>query len=294
MKLLKPNRYVVIDVEQGSEEWHKLRASHIGASESAIIMDESPYMTPFQFWQRKLNKVPAQEQTNNMRAGKEREPIIREFVEKEVGFELPPKVIKHKDCPWILASLDGFNEGKKVLLEAKLNKKEYHEMARKEEVPRGHYIQMQHQLMLSGAEYCIYASMNSEGEIIWFKVMPNETAMEEIITADEEFWTVNLAKDIAPELTERDFMVREDKEFEELEEKFYELYQTLKPAIEAKEALAEKLKNLCEKSSKGNKVKISCKIIPGCIDYKKIVEDFKIDVTPYQKPSKVSKRIDVI
>jgi putative phage-type endonuclease len=293
---LKPSKYTIVDIEQGTPEWHKFRSTHLGASDTPVIMEMSPYRTPLQLWQQLVGEGSAQKETENMRAGTMLEAEIRTYVEDELDMTFKPVVLESAVLLWMSASLDGFSEDQNITLECKLNNKENHELARKNEICQAHYIQVQKQLLISDADYCVYASKNGD-EILITKVMPDLIAINEIIDAETEFWkrVINYEQ---PELTDKDFIARNDKEWTDLERMYLDTVQRLEPLKELekkKENLEDFFEKLCDgRSCVGNAVKVNIFKVKGCVDYKQIVKDFCINVEKYRTSPKSRTRISVI
>ena len=145
MQSLKPNKYRIVDIRQGSDEWHAFRASHIGASETPVIMEASPYKTPYRLWQEKLGMVGKERETEAMRAGSGAEPEIRAFVEDETDLMFETSVLESIPFSWMSASLDGFDTSQTIILECKLNNAENHELVKNQQVPADHFYQVQKQ-----------------------------------------------------------------------------------------------------------------------------------------------------
>lgn len=292
----KPNKYTIVNIEQGTPEWHKFRSTHLGASDTPIIMEMSPYRTPLQLWQQMVGEGEAQKETENMKAGTMLESEIRAYVEDELDMVFKPAVLESSIILWMSASLDGFSEDQNVILECKLNNKEKHELVRKKEISPDHYVQVQKQLLVSDADYCIYASKNGE-EILITKVMKDQIAINEIIDAETEFWNRVINYD-QPELTDKDFVARNDKEWVELERMYLDTVQRLEPLKELekkKESLEQFFEKLCDgRSCVGNAVKVNIFKVKGCVDYKQIVKDFCINVDKYRTSPKSRTRISII
>lgn len=292
MESLKPNKYHITDLKQGSEEWHAFRELHIGASETPIIMEASPYKTPYQLWQEKLGEVEKEKETDSMRAGSLAESEIRAFVEDEMDLALDASVLESVPFSWMSASLDGFDESQTIICECKLNNKENHELVRKNEIAINHFYQVQKQLFISDAEYCIYASKHGE-EILLTRIMPDKTVINEIIDAEKEFWNC-LVNKIAPELLPKDFIEITDPSLLELGREYVEICKQIDPLEEKKKSLGDGLKAACSRSCKSTEIKISVRTQKGCVDYKKMVKEMNIDEDRYRNSPKIVKRIDVV
>ena len=46
----------IVKLVQGSPEWHAHRAQYRNASETAIVMGESPWQTPYQLWELRTGR----------------------------------------------------------------------------------------------------------------------------------------------------------------------------------------------------------------------------------------------
>jgi predicted phage-related endonuclease len=44
----------IVRLVQGSAEWHAHRRTHRNASETPVVLGQSPWLTPYQLWQQKL------------------------------------------------------------------------------------------------------------------------------------------------------------------------------------------------------------------------------------------------
>ena len=61
----------VVDVSQRSDVWRQWRLQGVSASEAAVIMNRSPYKTPWRLWAEKIGLVLEASLDNNplIRAG---------------------------------------------------------------------------------------------------------------------------------------------------------------------------------------------------------------------------------
>lgn len=105
----------IVQLVQGSPEWHAHRANYRNASETAIVLGESPWTTPYQFWElRTGRKSPTVNAA--MARGTAMEPLARLAYEELTGHVMQPLVLVDGDYS---ASLDGLTFGGELLLEIK-------------------------------------------------------------------------------------------------------------------------------------------------------------------------------
>lgn len=108
----------IIQVEQGSEEWLALRRSKITATDCAAILGKSKYKSRHMVWLDKMGKSKTFE-NEAMKRGKELEPEARAFFNRKFGYNCEPLVALSDENPWQMASFDGWDPDKKVLIEIK-------------------------------------------------------------------------------------------------------------------------------------------------------------------------------
>ncbi len=145
----------IIDLVQGSKEWHEYRSCRIGASDAPIIMGLSTYCTPSLLYKRKKGLAPPQKPTFAMQKGTDLEPVVRKDVQDFFHLDLQPLVVEMQEYPFLFASLDGCNLEKRFLSEIKVSKNLYGE-AKRGIIPPMYFCQMQHQMMVMGYDECIY------------------------------------------------------------------------------------------------------------------------------------------
>ena len=270
-----------LDFEQGSQEWLDARKQHFCASEAPAVMSVNPYFprNPTELAKQKLGYVNTFV-SQAMKEGHRLEPIIRQQVEDqtEIGF-MPTVMVKDK----YLASLDGINFDGDIILEIKApqSKNATVKWAMEGRVILPHQYQIQHQLMVSGADKCIYAVRNPEdGEVITCDVFPDQILQKKLKQAWADFQPLM-------ELTEDELKTSEP------------LPDDLAPAVEThlkgkalakqaadimKTAQAEILADLDNtKSYENDKIRISRRQRKGALDKTALEAD--IDLSKYIKPA---------
>lgn len=283
-------------IQQGTEEWLKLRKGKITASKIAIIMGLSPYQTPRQLWEEELGFRAPQESTPHMQAGLDAEKEMADYFYEQTGIEVVPEVVFHKDYPQFMASLDGINLLRSVITEFKNNNKSYHEMARIDQIVRFHQAQMQWQMFCEGEHIreARYISRNS-GEKIIIPVYRDDSFIEEAKAAAFEF--LRKIEDLEePELTDRDYVDARDDVFLADKARLYKYYTAMSREFASKsEAIKEEIHSYANgKNILGNGIKITRYKIPGRLDYDAIMKHHNIDVEKcqqFRKPEITSYRI---
>jgi putative phage-type endonuclease len=272
-----------IDVEQGSEEWLKWRKTVITATDCPAIMGSSPWVTEYKCWQRKLALVDEQKSNAAMERGKKLEPEARAHFIENYGINMTPVVVESSEFEFLGASLDGISDCHKYVLEIKCGGEKLHKMALDGIVPQYYIDQIQHQLLVTGAQKAFYFSYDGFcGKCI--EIFPDPTFKERFMPKARTFWK-NVAFFEPPSLQDSDYKNMEDRlDWEEYANLYQETDKSLKALEQKKDYLRKKLIELCEdQNCSGNGVKVMKIMTKGKVVYDIIPEMQGIDVEKYRK-----------
>lgn len=199
-----------LELEQGSPEWHAWRASGLGASDSAAVIDQCKFKTPYALWAQKTNRVPAFEGNAYTEAGNAMEPKARASYEIEHDFiEMKPVCVTHPEHDFILASLDGWNAEVGIILEIKYVSEATHEMAKAGKVPDHYYPQCQQQLMCVPEAKELHYYSYREGDCAKVVIKHDKEFQERLLFALVAFWKL-IKSDTPPPLSESDAKIIEN------------------------------------------------------------------------------------
>jgi len=279
-------------MEQGTQEWHDLRRSKIGASDAPVILGLSPYKTKFQLWEEKVLGKD-QEQTGGMARGAALESKARECFEQLTGIPVLPKVVIHPQNDWMMASLDGITFDGTTIVEIKCPNKEVHALAEKGELPEHYMAQVQHQFAVTGAIKGYYFSYNGDrGALV--EVFADDKFIKKMLKEEEKFYKLMVDKE-APELTEKDYIVKDDKEWKALVKEYLEVKDELDVLRDCEQGIRDKLIELASnRNAIGGGVKLTRSFAKGQVDYKLVPELIGINLEPYRKPPCEKWRITAI
>ena len=154
----------VHNVQQGSPEWHALRANYFTASEAPAMMGESKYQTRTDLLTVKKTGIvdevgPAQQAVFDR--GHATEELARPIVEEMIGEELYPIVGTSGN---LLASMDGATMLGDTLFEHKLWNAKVVAQVRANSLEPHYYWQLEQQLLVSGAERVIFVCSDGTPE----------------------------------------------------------------------------------------------------------------------------------
>src|SRR5690606_6136180 len=120
----------------------------------AAVLNESPYMTRRDLYLSKKGLLHKEDEDKSFiyQRGHEAETQMRGEIFALLGHTFEPICIEHPEFSWMRASLDGYSDAFGVL-ETKLVGKDVLKAAiEKQEIPRHHWIQMQHQMTVAGVD----------------------------------------------------------------------------------------------------------------------------------------------
>lgn len=149
-------------MEQNSESWESWRLQGLGASDAPIVMGESKYLKPIDLFQIKLGLKEYKPNEFIVGLGHRFEPRARAHINLMNDFDFEPKIVEMAEYPWLRASLDGWDGTNPCELKY-VGKKKIDAM-RVGDYDNSHWIQMQHQMMVTGSEKCLYVCYTLDKE----------------------------------------------------------------------------------------------------------------------------------
>lgn len=282
-----------IELEQGTEEWLSWRRTVITATDCSCIMGNNPWTTPYKCWQRKLGYIEEQKSNEAMERGKRLEPEARDHFLRKYDLVMEPMVVESSEFDFLGASLDGISIFKNRILEIKCGGSKLHDMASRGEIPQYYQDQIQHQLLVTGAEMCYYYSYNGHDGIC-IEVFPEPGFAEKFLPKAREFLKC-IALDEPPALQDADYRdMSGTPHWKGYAEEYRKLNEQIKSLEDIKESYRKELLKLCDdQNCIGNGIKIMKTTMKGRVAYDEIPEIKGIDLEPYRKKSTTSWKIMV-
>ena len=281
----------IINVEQGSPEWLSWRKTVITATDCPAIMGSSPWSTAYKCWQKKLGLIPEGESNEAMERGKRLEPEARAHFIERYGLEMIPACVESTEFDFLGASLDGISQTGSTILEIKCGGTKLHDMAAQGIIPDYYMDQIQHQLLVTRAERCLYYSYNgSDG--IYIEVLPDPDFIKRFLPNARAFWRY-VAFSEPPPLQKSDYKDMNDNlELTEDLKAYQELDAAIKMLEEQKDARRKKIIERCEdQSSICQGTKIIKMVVKGRVAYDDIPEIKNVDLEKFRKKSTTSWKI---
>lgn len=184
---------ITLQLTQGSPGWLAHRRQYRNASDTPVVLGISPYKSRAQLL-HELHTGVEPERTDFaegiLASGHAYEALARPLAEAELGEDLYPCV--GVDGCWS-ASFDGLTMAQDVQWEHKrMNDSLRGRLGHTPQLPEHYRAQMEHQLMVSGAEKCLFTASDwGPGGVLvdidhcWY--VPDQSLRDRIITAWDQF-----------------------------------------------------------------------------------------------------------
>lgn len=226
------------------DEWLKERMGGIGSSDAAAIVGVSSWGTPLSVWQDKTGRGDGGDGDNQFtEAGKMLEPVIAEWFAKKTGIETHRvgtgdgecAIVINKANPHERCTPDGVvNLSAKDAVRLRLPKyidagtlveKNYHGWGLleikntaawkahewEEGLPIAYDVQVQGQLMVTGARFAFLAVLIGGNDFRWYFIERNEDFITALRERCARFWQDYVQKDVAPPaIAAKDFALLQD------------------------------------------------------------------------------------
>lgn len=266
------------------QEWLKFRQGKIGASDAPAIMNVSPWQTPYQKWEEKVFGV-TQKENPAMRRGQEQERIIISWVEDKLNIKLDTQeIFTHPKINYMIATIDGFNHEKKIMVEVKCPMKKNYD-----KVPVHYMPQLQHQMEVTGLDGMYFVSHNGYEGVI-FEVARDQEYIDTLLKEEEKFFQC-MTNLVPPDNHELEFEER-NQEWFTIADQLYAKKLQLAQLSKEKELLEEQLILLsCDRNSKAGNFQFKKIPVKGRVDYEKIPEFANVNLEVYRKKPSIQWRL---
>lgn len=170
----------VIPMQQGTPEWHKHRARHYNASEAAAMLGLSKYQSRADLIREKATGLTPDVDAGTQKRfddGHKFEAQAREWAEEIIGEELYPVTVAEEiNTLPLSASLDGLTMAGGIAWEHKTLNAELEAALKAGEIPPEYHPQMEQQMLLTGAEKCLFMASKGDKEsalYVWYESRPD-------------------------------------------------------------------------------------------------------------------------
>lgn len=302
----------VVALQQNTPEWESWRKGKIGGSSAPIIMEVSPWGTPFTLWGELTGLRPVDRSQNSyiLDKGHRYEPRARALYELQRDIDMPALCGEHPEYPFLIVSLDGCNREQGRGAEIKLlGKEDFRRLVVDREIPEKYVPQVHHQHMVGDLEVIDFIGYNEYVDEIAIVEVPRDRKYERALLERELKFYELVQKQEPPELTARDRLELTSKEHVQLIRQFLKAADAVKRAeaklesTKAAEALAaakkryEELQALVQGLAEDHPlvecegVKITRFYTRGSVDWAKVPLPEGVDPEKYRKKGRWATKV---
>ena len=182
------NAYDVIDLQQGTAEWHEWRSHGIGGSDAPAIMGENPWKNATQLLLEKLGTGHKTVTNAAMARGTALEPEARKQYETVRNIRVAPACLQSTAHEWLRASVDGLAADGSVVVEIKCGESTYRKTAGSRQVPDYYVGQLQHILAVTGLPHIDFFCWLPKLPEIHLRIERDDRYIARLVVAEQAFW----------------------------------------------------------------------------------------------------------
>jgi putative phage-type endonuclease len=178
---------------QGTAEWLAYRSERFNASDAPAMMNCSPYKTRTQLLNERKTGLTPEVDTHTQRIfndGHRYEELARPLAEKILGEDLYPVT---GSIDFLSASFDGLTMDESIAWEHKSLNDKLRAVNSVEDLPLNYRVQMEQQLLVSGAEKCLFMATKWDNDELvdekHFFYSSDDKLRDDIIFGWEQFKT---------------------------------------------------------------------------------------------------------
>lgn len=183
------------------EQWLAARQHGLGASQSAIVLDSSPWGSKFQLWGELTGLVERTSgETEAQKWGLRLERAVADGYIEECGGSLIDlgrhTILRSAKHPWLTCTLDYVHHHDSHALRV-LEVKTAHASREQEwadEPPLHYLVQVQHQLAVTGLRQAVIACLLGGQRLVWHVVDRNDAFIEVLVRETKAFWDLVVAR----------------------------------------------------------------------------------------------------
>lgn len=185
------NAYDIVCNVADEAAWLAHRNTGIGASEIAVLLGASDWGSNVEMYYRKIGETEDTfGETEAMLWGKLLEAAIRDELARRAGVTLldaPARMLRSTVHRWATATPDALTaDGEPV--EVKNLSHGYDAETWTEQIPEKYLLQCQHQMLVTGADRCLFGALIWGSQLIWEWLPRDPERIAQIVKAGSDFW----------------------------------------------------------------------------------------------------------
>jgi putative phage-type endonuclease len=180
--------FLIVRLQEGTQEWREWRHKGIGASDAPVIMGESRLKNVAALLQEKCG--PARDFGRNDLSirGTELEAEARERYTVRTGRKVTAACIQSTRHDWLRASVDGLSDSHDSVVEITCGESIYRRTANDLRVPEYCFGQLQHIMAVTGFESIDFWCCSPACDDLLLPVQRDSVYIERLLHLEQEFW----------------------------------------------------------------------------------------------------------
>lgn len=186
--------FVDLGTDEDRDAWLATRRQHIGASDSPIILGLTSWSSRVRLYAEKIGELVSDKASEMMEMGRRMEPVIAAMVCEDLGFEhsyqMEGRLLASTVHPFLSCTLDASithpETGEWIPFEVK-NSSRYEDWS--EGPPDRYFVQVQHQLAVTGARRGLLGVLISGWQLRWAWIERDDAFIAGTLLPElREFW----------------------------------------------------------------------------------------------------------
>jgi putative phage-type endonuclease len=182
------NPFIIIGLQEGTQEWREWRHKGIGASDAPVIMGESRLKNVAELLQEKCGPACDFGRNDLSIRGTELEAEARKRYMVRTGQKVTAACIQSSRYDWLRASVDGLSDTHDSVVEITCGNSIYRRTAKNLCVPEYCFGQLQHILAITGFESIDFWCCSPGCDDLLIPVERDNVYIERLLQLEQEFW----------------------------------------------------------------------------------------------------------
>jgi putative phage-type endonuclease len=183
---------IALPQRQRTPEWLSARKAGIGSSDAPIIAGVAPWGDIRTLFAEKVGWAAPTVETRPMRWGHRLEDVVARAYADDTGHKVRRvrRLLRHRELPWMLASLDRVVVGEPRIVEVKVARfaNEAWGQAGSDEIPDHVRIQVEHQMAVTGYQVADVVVLFSGSDLRTYTIETDLEVRADLIALERAFW----------------------------------------------------------------------------------------------------------
>ena len=182
------------------EQWLDYRRTGIGGSDAATVVGLNPYSSLYTLYNDKLGLIPAKEENEAMRQGRDFEDYVARRWMEVTGKKVRRNCYmwRSNENPFMIADIDREVIGENAGLECKTTSVYNHADLENGEIPLTYYVQCQHYMAVMGFDRIYLAVLVLNRGFYHFVIEHSPEEIAVLTDAEETFWRDHVLPQVPP------------------------------------------------------------------------------------------------